>query len=312
MANSSPVSQSRRQQLYFAYGSNLHLGQMAKRCTQSRYIGTASLRNYRFQINERGYANLLPSAGHYVEGLVYLLSLTDEERLDKNEAVPTAYQKKYLRIKVSTAAIEHVGRAVSELDQAFQEELNLTRGEAHMLSTMLKDKISKDSIVQLSGQSGAQPPNLPIDQDLARGHDEHFTGYEGQDAWQTDMQVDRATGQLTIALVYLSENYITDADPRTEYIGRMNAGIDDAHRLGMSVAYIETYLRPKIPARDAPDQAFRSSQQQPSEHRSGRVRRSIHSSNDLSRRPYHTRYEPPVPESSSSENRDRGSAAPDY
>lgn len=82
--------------LYFAFGSNLHLAQMSLRCPSSKYISPARLRNYRFQINERGYANVVPSAGDHVEGLVYELSGDDERRLDVNEGVPWAYEKWWL------------------------------------------------------------------------------------------------------------------------------------------------------------------------------------------------------------------------
>lgn len=82
--------------LYFAYGSNLQLKQMATRCPKSKYIGRARLNNYRWQINERGFANVVPSRGLWVEGLVYELNGNDEARLDRNEGVSKeAYNKTY-------------------------------------------------------------------------------------------------------------------------------------------------------------------------------------------------------------------------
>ena len=90
---------------------------MAKRCPESRFIGTAILHNYRFQINQRGFANILYRRNDHVEGLLYLLSRTDKEKLDRSEGTPTAYQKHHLTVQVFTAAIAHVGRAVPELAQ---------------------------------------------------------------------------------------------------------------------------------------------------------------------------------------------------
>ena len=78
---------------YFAYGSNLGLKQMKRRCPNSRYIGRARLVNYRWQINERGYANVVEAEGHWVDGLVYEINPTDEAKLDINEGVPVAYTK---------------------------------------------------------------------------------------------------------------------------------------------------------------------------------------------------------------------------
>jgi len=40
--------------LYFAYGSNMDKDQMANRCPESNFAGTALLKDYRFIINRRG------------------------------------------------------------------------------------------------------------------------------------------------------------------------------------------------------------------------------------------------------------------
>lgn len=48
------------QRLYFAYGSNLALSQMEMRCPSSPYVAPARLKNWRWQINKRGYANIVP------------------------------------------------------------------------------------------------------------------------------------------------------------------------------------------------------------------------------------------------------------
>lgn len=77
---------------------------METRCPNSPYLGVARLNNYRWIINDRGYANVVEipdsersqSTGKYddvVYGLVYSLTPTDESRLDKNEGVPIAYTK---------------------------------------------------------------------------------------------------------------------------------------------------------------------------------------------------------------------------
>ncbi|KMU80195.1 hypothetical protein CISG_08303 [Coccidioides immitis RMSCC 3703] len=49
-------------------------------------------------IYQRGYANVVPSRGHRVEGLCYMLSKEDEARLDRHEGVPKAYEKHLLDI----------------------------------------------------------------------------------------------------------------------------------------------------------------------------------------------------------------------
>lgn len=93
--------------IYFGYGSNLWLHQMSIRCPTSKYLGVARLNNFKWIINDRGYANVvqLPSTtspspstdfSHVVFGLVYSLEPADEERLDRNEGVPHAYTKEDL------------------------------------------------------------------------------------------------------------------------------------------------------------------------------------------------------------------------
>ncbi|KAK4893647.1 hypothetical protein LTR27_008116 [Elasticomyces elasticus] len=90
--------------LYLGYGSNLWMHQMKQRCPTSKYVGMARLDGFRWIINERGYANIvaipredrLPN--HFpdkVWGLVYSLEQSDEDKLDINEGVPSAYTKEY-------------------------------------------------------------------------------------------------------------------------------------------------------------------------------------------------------------------------
>ena len=86
-------------QLYFAYGSNLWLEQMAVRCPASTYIGRAVLPDYHWQINERGFANITSCSGSTVHGLVYELGGGDEARLDRCEGVGSgAYTKVRLTV----------------------------------------------------------------------------------------------------------------------------------------------------------------------------------------------------------------------
>lgn len=97
--NVSKSHESWQTKYYFAYGSNLHIKQMKKRCPNSRYIGRARLSNHRWQINERGYANIIGADGHNVHGLVFEIDCKDEARLDINEGVPkNAYQKRYMSV----------------------------------------------------------------------------------------------------------------------------------------------------------------------------------------------------------------------
>ncbi len=72
---------------YFAYGSNLSLAQMAKRCRGSRPVGKARLEGWRFRIMTRGYATVVPEPGAVVHGLLWNLTSEDERSLDEYEGV---------------------------------------------------------------------------------------------------------------------------------------------------------------------------------------------------------------------------------
>ncbi|MEO8145069.1 MAG: gamma-glutamylcyclotransferase family protein [Betaproteobacteria bacterium] len=92
---------------YFAYGSNMWDAQMAVRCPQSRKIGHARLAGYRWIISTRGYANVLPSPENQVEGILFMISGSDEEALDKFESVAHgAYGKQVLPVICDETGVE--------------------------------------------------------------------------------------------------------------------------------------------------------------------------------------------------------------
>jgi gamma-glutamylcyclotransferase len=94
--------------LYFGYGSNLWLEQMAERCPGSKFVGIGRLHNYRWMINERGSANPVPLSptsdleddNSQVWGMVYTLTETDEAILDRKEGVPEKHTKEIHEIEV--------------------------------------------------------------------------------------------------------------------------------------------------------------------------------------------------------------------
>ncbi|KAK0656254.1 hypothetical protein B0T16DRAFT_451851 [Cercophora newfieldiana] len=86
---------------YFGYGSNLWQDQMARRCPSSPFTGVGRLRKYQWIINSRGYANITKTGSDADEvwGLVYELPPEDEARLDLNEGVPYAYEKRSIKVE---------------------------------------------------------------------------------------------------------------------------------------------------------------------------------------------------------------------
>lgn len=86
--------------LYFAYGSNLNLDQMKKRCPEFKKIGYGILKNYLWFISKRGYANIVPSENDEVHGIIYDLSESDIDNLDIKEGVTSGcYSKNFLIVE---------------------------------------------------------------------------------------------------------------------------------------------------------------------------------------------------------------------
>ena len=76
---------------YFAYGSNLDLPQMKRRCPSSKLISKGSLSGYRLTFNRfssgwgGGVADVIQEQDSEVWGLVFEISDSDLERLDRYE-----------------------------------------------------------------------------------------------------------------------------------------------------------------------------------------------------------------------------------
>ena len=80
--------QSEAERLYFAYGSNIHLQQMAARCHDSRLFAKGIARSYKWQINSRGGANVIKgSLEDFAEGIAFTLSLSDVQALRHHKGV---------------------------------------------------------------------------------------------------------------------------------------------------------------------------------------------------------------------------------
>ena len=92
---------------YFAYGSNLWLEQMQRRCPGYRAVGIGFLRGFRWIISTRGYANIIKSEPDEVRGVIYEISESDECGLDECEGVHCgAYRKELMMIEAEGQCVE--------------------------------------------------------------------------------------------------------------------------------------------------------------------------------------------------------------
>ncbi len=82
--------------LYFAYGSNLNLFQMKRRCKDSVFIKKYELRGYRLNFRSKyRAADIERSKNSLVPGALFEISKSDEKKLDVYEDYPILYKKLY-------------------------------------------------------------------------------------------------------------------------------------------------------------------------------------------------------------------------
>jgi len=124
---------------YFAYGSNLWLDQMARRCPGSEFVGVAELRDWKWLICTRGYANIIPSPGDVVHGIVYALKPVNEESLDGYENVPHSYVKQTHEVEMDGNAV----KALVYVDVVRQQEGNIKEEYITRMNYGISDALEK-------------------------------------------------------------------------------------------------------------------------------------------------------------------------
>ena len=89
----------------FAYGSNMDVEQMAHRCPDAKKISVATLVDYRFAINDRGVATVIPTPGVKTEGVLWSISPTDKVALDRYEGVKSGlYDCEHVQVTTATGS----------------------------------------------------------------------------------------------------------------------------------------------------------------------------------------------------------------
>ena len=94
-----------KEKFYLAYGSNLSVGQMLRRCPDAVYAGTAEIKGYRllFKGSMTGsYLTIEPKKGRKVPALVWKVSEGDEAALDLYEGFPRFYRKETMEVEVKS------------------------------------------------------------------------------------------------------------------------------------------------------------------------------------------------------------------
>ncbi len=93
--------------LYFAFGSNIDVGQMRRRCPGARVFGEAVLPKHRLVFNgfSQGWggavASVMRDDRSEVPGVVYEVGVEDVERLDGYEGHPWVYERRVRSVILS-------------------------------------------------------------------------------------------------------------------------------------------------------------------------------------------------------------------
>lgn len=86
--------------LYFAYGSNLDLNQMAYRCPDAKVVEPVTLDNY--ELLFRGCATIAPKEGSVVHGLIWEITPQCERTLNLYEGFPAFYDKEQITVRTKS------------------------------------------------------------------------------------------------------------------------------------------------------------------------------------------------------------------
>jgi Gamma-glutamyl cyclotransferase, AIG2-like len=73
--------------LYFAYGSNMDVEAMARRCPRSKPLGLARLMRHRLAIMREGWLTAVRDGRAHVEGVLWDVALADMRGLDSYESL---------------------------------------------------------------------------------------------------------------------------------------------------------------------------------------------------------------------------------
>ena len=107
--------------LYFAYGSNINLGQMEYRCPDASVVGPVVLEGWELLFRRGGFATIAPKEGETVHGLLWSLTRSCERSLDRYEGYPRFYDKKMVTVR------DGEGRSLSVMayimDDRFREPM---------------------------------------------------------------------------------------------------------------------------------------------------------------------------------------------
>lgn len=89
---------------YWAYGSNLNVAGMARRCPGAEQVGPLTLENGVLRF--RHHADVCRKTGYVIQGGLWRITPACEAALDRYEGAGKYYEKRYLTLRVQGAVAE--------------------------------------------------------------------------------------------------------------------------------------------------------------------------------------------------------------
>src|SRR5260370_9532237 len=100
--------------LYFAYGSNMDVNAMARRCPRSKAVGLARLERHRLAVMREGWLTAVRAPSSAVHGVLWDLALSDIAALDRYEGLSPGFYVQLTHAAIPppepTAARRHLAR----------------------------------------------------------------------------------------------------------------------------------------------------------------------------------------------------------
>jgi gamma-glutamylcyclotransferase (GGCT)/AIG2-like uncharacterized protein YtfP len=87
--------------LYFAYGSNMDVNAMARRCPRSKALGLARLERHRLAVMREGWLTAVRASSSAVHGVLWDLALSDIPALDRHESLSQSLYVKLIQAVIA-------------------------------------------------------------------------------------------------------------------------------------------------------------------------------------------------------------------
>lgn len=101
---------------YIAYGSNLNVNQMKRRCPNALRMGKLMLKDYELEF--RTFLTINYKKGAQVPVGIWLVDEWDERSLDMYEGYPTFYRKEYIEIEIHNQKVKALVYIMNDVREA--------------------------------------------------------------------------------------------------------------------------------------------------------------------------------------------------